>query len=235
MTDKNYKVLKAFIEAPEELIYAACLNFLKKKYLEKNIAATPTYIYAAGTIPITLVAHLDTVLSKPAKVRYNKLTNILRGTAGLGADDRAGVFLIIKLIQAGYRPNVLFTTGEELGGLGALDFIKEHPKAPNKTNFIIELDRRNAVDAVFYDCGNQEFKSFILDYGFKEAKGLFSDISFIAPAWNIAAVNLSIGYYNEHTLKEFLKLKDLENTYRKVCKILSTHQIPFFSYGGGEE
>ena len=85
---------------------------------------------------------------------------------------------------------------------------------------IFQLDRRGSDDCVFYDCDNPDFTKYVESFGFKEAYGSFSDISIIAPAWGVAAANLSAGYYNEHQKIEILKVRELEKTIEKVKKIL---------------
>lgn len=55
---------------------------------------------------------------------------------------------------------------------------------------------------------------------FKTARGSFSDISFIAPKWGVAAVNLSIGYEDEHFEIERLFISAMQKTTLKICKML---------------
>ena len=85
---------------------------------------------------------------------------------------------------------------------------------------IFQLDRRGSEDCVFYECDNPDFIKFVESYGFKTAYGSFSDISILAPAWGVAAANLSVGYYNEHMPIEYLRYDELENTILKVEHIL---------------
>jgi hypothetical protein len=67
---------------------------------------------------------------------------------------------------------------------------------------MIELDRQGRDDAVFYDCDNPEFEEYITKFDFVSDWGTYSDISTIAPSWECAAVNLSIGYFDEHSYAE---------------------------------
>ena len=90
---------------------------------------------------------------------------------------------------------------------------------------MIELDRRGTEDAVFYDCENKKFQEFIIGQGFKKDQGTFSDISILSPAWDIASVNLSIGYFNEHTKEEFLFTKATERNLQRVRKILDMNEF----------
>ena len=181
------------------------------------------YLFAEGDLPICLVAHMDTVLHRvPYDFFYDKQRGVLFSPdTGLGADDRAGIYAILYLINAGYRPSVIFTDKEECGGIGARSLVAAYPACPFKEcKAIIELDRANKNDCVFYDCDNESFERLINSYGFKTDIGSFSDISVIAPTWKIAAVNLSIGYYNEHTHAEYFNIYECHKTIEKVKRML---------------
>lgn len=195
-------------------------NFLKNKYEKVN--KTKDYVYAIGNIPVLLVAHLDTVFDKPpTDIYYDSGKGVMWSPQGLGADDRAGVWAIIKIIRSGLRPHILFTTDEELGGLGADKFIDKYPTCPfGNLKYIIQLDRRGTNDCVFYDCWNDKFLEYVESFGFCENWGSFTDISIICPKWKIAGVNLSVGYEDEHSVSETLHIIPLNQTIEKVIKML---------------
>ena len=200
------------------------LEFCKEKLKEykfKKVISNGKWVLGQGNIPILLVAHLDTVHKKLPEIYYDKKKQVLWSPNGIGGDDRCGVYAILKICET-YKPYVLFTTDEEVGGKGAENFTKVFKKSKLKDhiNFMIEIDRRGYNQAVFYDCGNEEFQKYILSFGFDEQFGSFSDISVLSPALDIASVNLSAGYYNEHTETEYIDLNDLQNTIDKVCEIL---------------
>jgi len=68
---------------------------------------------------------------------------------------------------------------------------------------------------------------------FKTAQGSFSDISLIAPELDIAAVNLSCGYYLAHTRHEYINRSHLDNTIQKVINIVfesSRDDLHIFNY-----
>ena len=176
------------------------------------------YIYAKGEIPVGLLAHMDTVFREPDYVF--DVDGVLSGQKGLGADDRAGIYAILHLVKQGYKPTVIFLEDEEIGGVGAEKFATDSYIFDLELNFLIELDRQGLDDAVFYDCGNKDFHDHILGFGFKKAYGSFSDISFIAPKLDLGAVNLSVGYFGQHTINEFLILDGLARTIDRVEQIL---------------
>ena len=198
----------------------AVIAYLRGRY--PVIYDTDYYVMAEGQLPVLLVAHLDTVFKTPPHdIYYDKTKNVMWSPQGLGADDRAGVFAILQLIDAGLRPSVLFTTGEEQMGVGANVLIRDYPKCPyREIEYIIELDRQGEKDSVYYGCDNKRFERFINSKGFVTDEGTFSDISIIAPAWKIAAVNLSVGYLNEHCHIETLNWLWLSQTINKIYNLL---------------
>ena len=179
---------------------------LKKELQELRYSpiSSKGFLYAKGTVPVLLVAHLDTVHREGVKIIcYSKGGKILMSPQGIGGDDRAGVYMILQLLKS-HRCHVLFCEDEECGGVGAHNFAESNIKPA--VNYIIEFDRRGSNDAVFYDCANEEFTQFVCGFGFEESIGSFSDISIVAPALGVAAVNLSSGYYNEHTDRKSTRL-----------------------------
>lgn len=226
--EKDLKLFEQLVSSNQLVLKKSMTKYLKKKYTK--VIETPEYVLAEGDIPIALIAHLDTVFDKtPVEMFYDREKNVLWSPQGLGADDRAGIFAIIKIIQSGLRPHIIFTTDEEIGGVGARKLATID--CPFKDlRYIIQLDRRGFNDCVFYDCANEQFTKYVEEFGFKEANGSFSDISFICPAWKVAGVNLSVGYKDEHSFVERLYVSPLKATIEKVKIMLQEEEIPFFKF-----
>jgi len=184
------------------------------------------FIYAKGELPVLLVAHMDTVHITPPIDIINK-NGIISSPQGIGGDDRCGIYIILEIIKE-LRCSVLFTEDEEIGAKGAKKFCNSPIMKNVSVNYIIEFDRRGNNDAVFYDCDNEEFEEFITSNSFfRFAWGSFSDITFIAPCLKVAAVNLSSGYYNAHTLREYIDLKEVVAIIKEAKKIISTPSEKF--------
>ena len=68
--------------------------------------------------------------------------------------------------------------------------------------------------------------------GFVEALGSVTDIAELGPAWNVGAVNLSVGYRDEHTRSEVLFVGQMLETLEKVRTILrqKIELIPEFKF-----
>lgn len=215
----------------QEQLRKVLIKYVRKHYKSKQIKATKDYILVSGNIPVCLVAHLDTVHPyPPVQIYYDKDEDVIWSPQGLGADDRAGIFAIIRLLEMGLRPHIIFTTDEEKGGLGAESLVKTYKKCPFKNvKYFIELDRQGYDDCVFYHCNNESFTEYIESFGFKTVMGTYTDICDFMEAWGIAGVNLSIGYFNEHTLAEYLVSNALKETILKIVEMLK-NDSPIFEY-----
>lgn len=217
-------MLKFLLQATvSELKYYLGSSVLPKYYKIENIKVTENYIFAEGKIPVILVAHLDTVAEKPPEKLYiDKKEQIVFGENIIGADDRAGVYGILKLLEDGYLPHVVFCDKEEIGAEGAFNLITDYPKCPfQNVKYMIELDRQGEHEFTTYHCSDKKFDRYISSFGWSKVSGIFSDISVIAPAWGIAACNCSIGFINEHTSKEMLYIEWLNRSIGRIAYMFS--------------
>ena len=209
----------------------------------ENIIQQDGFIYAKGDVPVLLTAHMDTVHKLPVQtiVEYiNKDSHLcLSSPQGIGGDDRCGIYMILNIIRT-HKCSVLFCEDEEIGCVGSRKFCQtEYINDLSDLKYLIELDRANSTDAVFYRCDNPEFTKFIVDNtGYKKARGSSSDIAKLAPACKIAAVNLSCGYYKAHTTLEYVVWEEMINTIDVIKKLLDVEckQFEFieekYVYGG---
>lgn len=230
----NTKKLKDILMMPEPELQ----TFLKDELvgLDYNISCGKDangnilYLYATKSsgLPVLLIAHTDIAHDYPPKeIYHDDIDGSLLSRTGLGADDRAGVFAILELIRRN-SCDVLFTSYEEKGSLGAKQFITDYDKNP-RYHMLVQLDNPGDNGTMFYDNKAEDFQDYILSFGFVRAYSKSSDIKFIAPQWKVNAVNLSVGYYNAHKKYEQLNLKQLERTITKVNQLLSK-PVPFCRY-----
>ena len=235
--EKNKTSFPFFIElckyTQEEL-----KKFLPDKLLEigyEDVVVGDGYVYAKGNIPVLLTAHMDTVHKEPVKDFYEFVDengcHIISSPQGIGGDDRCGIYMILDVIKE-RKCSVLFCEDEESGRVGAKKFVQtDLIEELEGMNFLIELDRRDAMDAVFYDCDNPDFTNFVCDTtGYKKAWGSYSDISTLAPACAVAAVNLSCGYYNAHTLSEEVNVEEMMYTIEMVKRLIDAECPEQFKY-----
>lgn len=205
--------------------------FPKQKTLKKYLAKTLKmenhngFLYRKGTIPIMLVAHMDTVHKESPKTIIDKDGKI-SSPEGIGGDDRCGIYMITEILKK-HDCHVVFTEDEEVGGIGAMKFTKSDicKELKGNINYIIELDRKGSKDAVFYECGNNEFISFVTEKYFVEDWGTYSDICDIAPALDCSAVNISCGYYKAHTKDEYVVISEMNRNIKEVCKLIERSDL----------
>lgn len=135
------------------------------------------YLINSGT-PL-VCAHLDNVGSSAAQQELAnvKVTNgILKGTKNIGADDKVGVAIALQLYaNYGDKISLLFTVGEETGGIGSASFSTNYRALLESCSYCIIADRRGASDII--GVGNNyctvEFrdavKPILSKYGYKTA------------------------------------------------------------------
>lgn len=189
---------------------------------------TNDYWFLRGTLPITLLAHVDTVGGKKDNKRqlmqFRRL--LTRENGVLGGDDRAGCMAIWKILRERMRnglqlPNVILCDGEESGGTGIKRFIADKIYDFADTNLCIEIDRKGCNDYVTYSKDlPKEVSNYVESFGFNSAWGSFSDIGVIINEHSVASVNVSAGFYDNHSKDEYVKLDELELTINRVMAML---------------
>lgn len=211
----------------EDLALYLQRNILPNYFSKKEIIhVRKGFIYCKGDIPVCLTAHMDMVhKNPPTTFLHDQEQHLLWSPTGIGGDDRCGIYAIVEILKAGYRPSIIFTYDEEIGQIGAGVAAQYLGNLKDQFNFMIEIDRRGYQDSVYYDCDNADFEEYINRFGFTTNWGSYSDICTLAPTFGCAAVNLSSGYFNEHTVSEIIDYEALWQTIEKVKLILDDVQI----------
>lgn len=182
-----------------------------------NVCAT---IRMGGGPVVLLCAHMDVYSEIAVDQRIVREGTVLSSSHGiLGADDRAGIAVILEVCRRIRETNfrgtlkVAFTVQEEVGLVGArkLDaaFLED-------VNAAIVADRRGTRDIVTSCRGAIPFCRASYGERFEQAgaaagmpdwqvaSGGSSDAAVLAEQFGIETVNLSVGYRNEHTDQESL-------------------------------
>lgn len=218
----NIKTFKYMCTLSQKNLKKYAFTELRKTH--EDIVYQDGFVFAKGTFPVLLVAHLDTVHKHlPREIIHDKTKNTLSSPEGIGGDDRCGVYMVLELLKK-HNCSVVFCEDEEIGAKGAEKFVEYFLDVRSDEiadfNYIVEIDRKGSTDAVFYDCANDDFEAFITEEYFKTSYGTFSDISTIAPMLGISAVNLSSGYYNAHTVSEYVVIPEMEEIINQIGKLL---------------
>jgi len=214
-----YKLLCCSEQETRKLIIAT----LKAKKIPFRIESEYIVTTLPGVHPLICV-HTDTVLS----LRKNSFI------ACLGADDRAGVWIALKMITDGTITayNYAFFCGEEKGCIGSSIFnVTEELDAYSCFIGLDRASRSGKQNCALYGYDNDELTEIFTAKGYEEAYGSYTDCSNIAGVTDMACINLSIGYQHEHGKKEILDLTMMEDT----LEVMQTVLIPSQLYPAKEE
>uniref|UniRef100_A0A832EDR6 Peptidase M28 domain-containing protein n=1 Tax=Desulfacinum infernum TaxID=35837 RepID=A0A832EDR6_9BACT len=199
------------------------------------------FVYVPGSRKdrVVLVAHADTVwtplnaVSSPRQHRVVQQNGTFRSYgswSGLGADDRAGCAILWLLKDFGH--SLLVTDGEEKGRRGSHFLAQDCPDIYDEINgthgFMVQFDRRHASDFKCYEVGTDSFREYVAaQTGYSEPdRKSFTDICTLCR--DICGVNLSVGYYHEHSPGEFLVIEEWLNTLNLCRNWLGSGNLPRF-------
>lgn len=233
MQDKN--VLLDFLKMPLQDSNSILDKFAMLPGAVRRGQGTSQFVFIKGRRQnkVLLVAHADTVweaYGRPTEFSLKIEGDIIfNQRGGLGADDRAGCAMVWLLRDMGH--SILITSGEELGGVASSYLVRQNPdvlQEINQHSFVIELDRRFSKEYKCYEVATPEFKKYIeTATGYKESQmGGFTDICILCR--KICGVNLSVGYYNEHTHDEYLIYSQWQHTL-DLCRSWLKSDMPRFS------
>ena len=200
------------------------------------IAIYPELIYNK-VLPL-LSSHIDTVnfnrivfpkVSKDgiikSRLRWNSNAigeDELTGSP-IGGDDRCGVAIMLHLLSRKIPAVYLFCDKEETGCIGSKEFINSScDYLLSRCSCYIGLDRRGKQDAAVYTYESQSLLNIVKKYGYEKKMGSVTDIAIIQDEYPKAAVNLSVGFYNEHTAMEYIDVSAFEHTALIVPKLLDS-------------
>ncbi len=244
----HIEVLKSFLEIPlgsADEVFDSFLQIPQAIYRGEGLNRF-LYVRGARSNKVLLVAHADTIWDREygydtgpthtIKIEDGNITAVNK-EFGLGADDRAGCAMLWLRKDLGH--SLLVTNGEEHDQKGASWLKSDNKDIFDEINhdhqFVIEFDRRNGRDFKCYDVGTDEFRSYLAEKtGYTEPdRRATTDIATLCR--EIAGVNLSVGYHNEHGNEEYLNIAKWERTHEKVSTWLSEPNLERFALPFGEE
>ena len=189
--------------------------------------AIGNYFLKIGDSETMFCSHLDTAAFKKEKVIHDvfktKGGDTGVGTDGstlLGADDKAGVVLMLNMIENNIPGLYYFFIGEESGLVGSKGALKNYSENLSKYKRCISFDRRDYGSVITKQMGSQccstEFADALISelakgkMKFKQdPTGVFTD-SAVFRGIIPECTNLSVGYFNEHSVNEVQNITYLE-------------------------
>lgn len=180
-----------------------------------------------------VVAHTDEVHGRRSK-NYEAVTlrdeivfgydSKLKRFIGTGADDKNGIWICLKCLEEFECIKCVFFTGEETGCTGSrmadMAFFED-------CRYVLECDRKGSGDLVTSISGVELCSDrFLYDidapaFGYAPVSGLMTDVLMLKErGLEVSCVNISCGYYEPHTDREFTVISELENCLRFVSGII---------------
>ena len=198
-----------------------------------------------GESSVMFTSHFDTADDKATPVNHVIEDDIIKtdGTTILGADDKAGVTIMLYMIKNKVPGLYYFFLGEEVGCIGSKKLADKHKtqKLENITK-VVSFDRRNTYSVITHQSGqrtcsdafadelakqfnelSEQVDGVKLEYK-KDPTGVCTDsIQFVSIY--AECTNISVGYYEEHTFKERQDIKHLEKL-AKTCCLVDWESLP---------
>jgi hypothetical protein len=188
-----------------------------------------------GDNPSTLFAcHLDTATSALTDVKHVIEGDIIKtdGKSILGADDNAGVTIMLYMMENKIPGLYYFFLGEEVGCVGSKKLATElKDKKIEGITKVISFDRRHTTSVITHQfgtrCCSDEFGT-ALSKAFNDAEptfnykndptGLYTDSAQFVKIYP-ECTNISVGYWSEHTFGESQNIVHLEKLANACLKV----------------
>jgi hypothetical protein len=212
-----------FNALPAELKSFTSVDGAGNLHIDNRIAGSKTLF----------IAHVDTVHKEVGANKIRKTaTHWYADGAPLGADDGAGVAMLMHLIHADVKGYYIFSQGEECGGIGAKYIATHHTDLLAQFDRAIAFDRRG-IDSVISHQGMGRCASDVFCQALANDLNAFDDTLMYSPddtgVYTDTAeftdiipecTNISVGYYSEHGDQENLDIVHFEALSNAVLKVM---------------
>lgn len=187
------------------------------------------YFYKIGDSKTAFTSHLDTACKEQVNVKHVFEGDLIKtdGTSILGADDKAGVTILLYMIEKNVPGLYCFFIGEEVGCVGSGLAVKD--TYWKNYNRMISFDRRGTTSVITHqsskrccsDIFAQELSKQLNRSGLEmklDDTGVYTDSAEFVEVIS-ECTNISVGYYSEHTKTERQDIKHLEQLCKAVVRV----------------
>ena len=195
------------------------------------------YYYKIGKSRTIFTSHLDTACKESTPVTHVFDGNMIRtnGKTILGADDKAGVTILLHLIKNKIPGLYYFFIGEEVGCIGS-GLAAKYDKFKGLYDRIISFDRKDTGSVITYQSSSRCCSDVFADELSKQLNkrgdmsykkddgGVYTDsaeFTHLIPE----CTNISVGYYKEHTTNECQDIKHLAKL-ADACLLIDWEKLP---------
>lgn len=208
-----------------------------------------------GESDVMFTSHLDTATSAMTSVVHVIEDNIIKtdGKSILGADDKAGVTIMLHMIENNIPGLYYFFLGEEVGCVGSKKLSGKHKEEKIEgINKVISFDRRGTTSIITYQassrCCSDKFGEALSaelnkaneTFSYKnDPTGIYTDSAQFVSIYP-ECTNISVGYQSEHTFNESQDIEHLDKL-AQACLLVNWNSLPverdpsvteYSSYGG---
>lgn len=193
-----------------------------------------------GESDVMFTSHLDTATSALTEITHVFEDNIIKtdGKSILGADDKAGVTVMLYMIEKNIPGLYYFFLGEEVGCIGSKKVSEAHKveKIPY-INKVISFDRRGTGSIITFQSGSRccsdkfgeelskRLNEIETSFSYKnDPTGVYTDSAQFVKIYP-ECTNISVGYYSEHT---YLERQDIEHLTKlaEACTKIDWNSLP---------
>ena len=177
--------------------------------------------------------HIDTMhRSNPNTIKQNVFLDpynvafVDHKSDCLGADNGAGVWIMLEMIRAGVAGSYVFHRGEEKGCIGSSQMASDHTSWIKKHTHAFAFDRKGTTSFITHQMGSRCCSDDMamhvikgLDLGYVlDDTGVYTDTAEYAHLIP-ECVNLSVGYASEHSSTETLDVDHVVRLKDALIKI----------------
>ena len=203
-------------------------EFVDKAHPDITQDAFGNRMVRLGSAPIMWSCHVDTVAAEGGyqMVDFDPMTGLAslrngKGGMSLGADDGAGVWIMLQMLKAGVEGLYVFHRGEERGCLGSEWIVRNTPELLHGIDAAIAFDRGGTHDVITHQSfgmtASDKFAWSIANQlnrhkGLRfqpDNTGVFTDTNTYADLISECS-NLSVGYDRNHGPNETLDVYHAE-------------------------
>lgn len=235
---QEHNLLKFLVERIKDKSYVYDIDTFGNLYITKGTAN----IYPC------ICAHTDSVhkLSKINIQHHKTNQKILIGVddkgyrCGIGADDKAGVFVCMEMLEQLPAIKVVLFASEEFGCIGSQN---SDPKFFENVGYIIEFDCPGSSD-VTHRCNGIELFDIKGDFYSLVEPVLtemmpnevvlwnhpYTDVWPLKRNHNFSCINLATGYYDYHTKYENVVIDEVDNAIAMGIKCIEELGNKFYEF-----
>ena len=237
LKNNNNFILNTFLFLTQSTYPHGYEDIILKKMISENLLPDSTqkdthgnYFLKIGESRTIFASHLDTVSKDHTNV-IHKIEGSLIKTDGktiLGADDKAGVTIMLWMIKHNIPGLYYFFIGEEVGCIGS-GLLAKYGDLKGKFDRIISFDRRGLNSVITHQssvrtCSDEFAKNISKELNKNGMSYKLDDTGVYTDSAEFVDIipectNLSVGYYSEHTTTESQDIKHLENLAKACIRI----------------